>query len=139
MSRRLLSLVVAWGLMVVSLVALPSVAQDAAQPAPKKAEKKERAQPAGRLPAYYKDVVTAEQRDRIYALQAKYREQILALAEQMKKLTAERDAEIEGVLTAEQQAKVKSLRAEASKKRGATKAAVADNNDEAPAPEPADK
>jgi Spy/CpxP family protein refolding chaperone len=139
MSRRLLSLVVAWGLMVGSLVALPCVAQDAAQPAPKKSEKKERAQPAGRLPAYYKDVVTAEQRDKIYALQTKYREQILVLAEQMKKLTAERDAEIEGVLTAEQQAKVKSLRAEASKKRGATKAAIADNNDESPAPEPADK
>jgi Spy/CpxP family protein refolding chaperone len=139
MSRRLLSLVVAWGLMVGSLVALPCVAQDAAQPAPKKSEKKERAQPAGRLPAYYKDVVTAEQRDKIYALQTKYREQILVLAEQMKKLTAERDAEIEGVLTAEQQAKVKSLRAEASKKRGATKAAIADNNDESLAPEPADK
>ena len=137
MSRRLLSLLFAWGLMAVLHVPVVSVAQEAAPPASKKTEKKERAQPSGRLPTYYKDVVTTEQREKIYALQAKYREQILALAEQMKKLTAERDAEIEKVLTAEQQEKVKLLREEAAKKREATKPAA--TADDAAAPDSASK
>lgn len=121
MSRRILVLVFAWGLLLIN--SLPLAAQDGAPAEPKKTEKKERAEPAGRLPPYFGQVVSPEQRTKIYALQASYREKILALAEQMKKITAERDAEIEKVLTAEQLEKVTKLREEAAKKRAEDAAA----------------
>ena len=60
--------------LVVSAISLNSVGQDPKKADPKaKAGAKEKAK--GRLPAYYKDVVTDEQRDQIYALQAKYAKQ----------------------------------------------------------------
>jgi hypothetical protein len=123
MSRRILVFVFAWGLFLGLIGTLPASAQEGAPAATKKTEKKERAEPAGRLPAYFSQVVSPEQRTKIYALQASYREKILALAEQMKKITAERDAEIEKVLTAEQLEKVTKLREEAAKKRAENAAA----------------
>lgn len=72
----------------------------------------------GRLPAYYKDVVTPAQKESIYALQAKYGEQIRKLAEEMKAVTAQRDQEIEALLSADQKSKVNALRT-ASKQRPA--------------------
>lgn len=73
----------------------------------------------GRLPAYYKDVVTPAQKETIYQLQTRYNDQIRKLAEEMKTLTAQRDAEIEAVLTAEQKTKLNALKAEAKKKPAA--------------------
>lgn len=73
----------------------------------------------GRLPAYYKDVVTPDQKDKIYRIQAKYGEQIRKLAEEMKALTEQRDKEVEAVLTAEQKAKVDALKADNKKKPAA--------------------
>ena len=73
----------------------------------------------GRLPAYFKDVVTPAQRDSIYKLQIQYNDQIRKLAEEMKALTEKRDAEIEALLSAEQKAKVEALRADAKKKSAA--------------------
>ncbi len=70
----------------------------------------------GRLPAYYKDVVTPTQKETIYALQAKYGEQIRKLAEEMKAVTAQRDQEIEALLSAEQKAKVEALKAASKQK-----------------------
>ena len=74
----------------------------------------------GRLPAYFKDVVDTQQKDKIYALQAEAVAMIAPLQEQIKKLVAERDAAIEKVLTAEQQTKLKKIRDEATAKRKAT-------------------
>src|SRR4051794_18180560 len=56
----------------------------------------------GRLPAYYKDIVDAKQKDQIYAIQADYNTKIDALEAQIKKLTADRDAAVENVLSADQ-------------------------------------
>lgn len=90
----------------------------------------------GRLPAYYKDVVTASQKETIYKLQAQYNDQIRKLAEEMKALTEKRDAEIEALLSAEQKAKVDALRAEAKKKSAAQATTTAEETADPPA-EPA--
>jgi len=71
----------------------------------------------GRLPPYYKDIVDAKQKDKIYSIQAEYSGKIDALEEQIKKLTADRDAAVEGVLTAEQKGKLKKAKEEAAAKK----------------------
>ena len=71
----------------------------------------------GRLPAYFKEVVDSQQRDKIYDLQSDYAAKIAPLQEQIKKLVAERDSAVEKVLTAEQQSKLKKIRDEATAKR----------------------
>jgi len=70
---------------------------------------KERKRLKVRLPTYYSRVVTDEQRDRIYTIQAKFNSQILKLNDQLKSLTTKRDAEVEKVLTEEQRAEIASL------------------------------
>lgn len=82
-----------------------------------------RAKPRGRLPNYYRQVVTLEQRDKIYAIQQSYSAQLEALEKQIAELEAKRDAEIEAVLTPEQREKVKTLVQEAQKRREAAAAA----------------
>lgn len=82
-------------------------------------EAKAKKKATGRLPAHYAAVVTPEQKTKIYTIQAKYAEQIRKLADEMKALTEQRDAEVEGVLSAEQKQKVDALRAEGRKKPAA--------------------
>lgn len=86
------------------------VASGVAQEAPSKKAK-------GRLPPYYAGVVNDQQRQTIYAIQEKYGAKIAALQEQIAALTRQRDAEVEGVLTAEQLAKVRQLQEAAAAKR----------------------
>lgn len=86
--------------------------------------------PKGRLPPYYKDVVTEKQRDEIYTIQAKYEPQIDELQAQIDKLQEKRDAEIEKLLNASQKSKLEKLKAEKSKKKAA--AAADDMKDEEP-------
>jgi hypothetical protein len=71
----------------------------------------------GRLPNYYADLVSPEQRERIYAVQERYARQIDELNEQLAALINQRDAEIESVLTADQREKVKKARDEATAKK----------------------
>ncbi|MCI0358680.1 MAG: hypothetical protein L0211_09375 [Planctomycetaceae bacterium] len=78
----------------------------------KKAEKTK-----GRLPAYYADVVSAEQKEKIYAIQAKYDDQIKELNEQLAAVAKKLNDEIEAVLTAEQKAKIDAARQEAVAKK----------------------
>ena len=82
----------------------------------------------GRLPAYYKDIVDAKQKEKIYTLQADYNGKIDALEEQIKKLTADRDAAVEGVLSPEQKEKLKKAKdgASAGKKKKPAAEAPAD-------------
>jgi hypothetical protein len=75
-----------------------------------------------RLPNFYAQVVTAEQRQKIYDIQRKYFDKIEALRKQLEALIAQRDAEIEAVLTPEQKAKIEQLRKEASERRGSRQA-----------------
>lgn len=89
----------------------------------------------GRLPPYYSSIVTDQQRQAIYQIQAKYDQQLTALKEQIEAVENKRDAEIEGVLTAEQKLLIKKASDEAAAKRkkgGEEKVAAAD----APAPAP---
>jgi len=104
-----------------------------AQKADAKAEVTETKKVVKRLPAHYKDIVTVEQRDKIYDLQGKFDAQIVVLAEQIKALQKQRDGEIEALLSAEQKAKLEKARADskakaqekaAAKKAAADKAAV---------------
>ena len=70
-----------------------------------------------RLPAYFKDIVDEKQKEAIYSVQADYNSKIDALKEQIEKLTADRDAAVENVLTAAQKEKLKKAREVAAAKR----------------------
>lgn len=94
------------------------------------ASKSPRAKSRGRLPAYYGDVITKEQRDKIYSIQASYEEQLAALREQLKALVAKRDAEVEAVLTPEQREQVKKIAEEARAERQAQAALKAASESE---------
>jgi hypothetical protein len=91
-----------------------AISQERSAESTKKAEKNK-----GRLPPYYGDVVTAEQREEIYKIQAKYAPKVLELNEQLAALAKQQNDEIEAVLTAEQKAKIDDARkaSVASKKK----------------------
>jgi hypothetical protein len=98
--------------------AAPQVGQAAAAAAPAKPEA-----PAamrkfrGRLPAYFSSVVSSEQRQKIYDIQATYFDKISALELQIADLRAKQDQEVNAVLSADQAAQVQKLRDEASTRR----------------------
>ncbi len=106
--------------LVVTAVSLNSIGQDA-----KKADSKAKAgakeKPKGRLPAYYKDVVTDDQRDKIYAIQAKYEKQLSDLQSQLDAVKAKQNDEIEGLLSAEQKEKLAKVKADADAKKKTAK------------------
>lgn len=70
-----------------------------------------------RLPMYYAKVVDEKQRQKIYDIQRKYHPQIADLQKQLEKLIAQRDAEIEAVLTPQQKAEIEKLRQESAQRR----------------------
>lgn len=95
-------------------------------------EPAKKATPRGRLPAYYKDLVSPDQRDEIYAIQGKYNAEIKELEAKIEKLKKERDTEVERVLTPKQQERLKLLMA-AKGKSAATEKPTGDassQNDE---------
>lgn len=83
---------------------------------------------AGRLPAHFGNLVDKTQRDKIYAIQAKYSEKIEDLQEQLKEVMLQRDAEIREVLTAEQKKKLDEVLSAAKGKRASKKSAAADKD-----------
>jgi len=66
---------------------------------------------------YYAKVVDEKQRQKIYDIQRKYHPQIADLQKQLEKLVAQRDAEIEAVLTPQQKAEIEKLRQESAQRR----------------------
>ena len=78
-----------------------------------------------RLPNFYSQVVSDAQKDKIYGIQAAYFEPIEMLTLRLERLKAERDAQIEAVLSAEQKAKVGALNKDSATRRAATRAANA--------------
>ncbi len=82
-----------------------------------KAEAPARRARAGQLPPYYREVVSDEQRQKIYAIQAEYNAQIAELEAKVAQLRKERDAKIEALLTPEQKKQIEDLRAAAKAKR----------------------
>jgi hypothetical protein len=109
----LLSLSLALGAL---LATGPVTGQDkaAAKPAAK-SEKKEKS--AGRLPSHFGQVVTKEQREKIYAVQAKFTDQILKLRGQIEALETQQKEEVEAVLTPEQREQVAKMAEDAKSKR----------------------
>jgi hypothetical protein len=83
----------------------------------KKATEKKTEKSKGRLPAYYADVVSGEQREKIYAIQAKYDAEVKELNAQLAALAKKINDEIEAVLTDEQKQKVADARADAGAKK----------------------
>lgn len=92
---------------------------------PKKASK-------GRLPPHFgKAGLSDAQRDKVYAIQTKYKADLDKLEEQLRTMRAQEMTEMEGVLTPEQKTKVEQFRAEAQKKRDEKKkTAEPDDDDE---------
>ena len=103
------------GLFVLTMAAGPLVAQDAKEKT--QAKKVVRKPPRGRLPAYYGEVVDQKQRQQIYDIQKKYRDDINQLKADLQALLDKQRAEIAAVLSSEQAAKVATLREEALKRR----------------------
>jgi hypothetical protein len=74
-----------------------------------------------RLPLYYGQVVTSEQREKIYQIQQSYFGLIEFLTLRIEKLAAERDTQIEAILTPDQKEKIETLKKEAAEKREAAR------------------
>ena len=83
---------------------------------------------ARRLPNFYSQVVSNAQRDKVYEIQAAYFEPIEMLTLRLERLTAERDAQIAALLSAEQKAKVEALAKESTERRATTRATNASSN-----------
>ncbi len=73
----------------------------------------------GRLPRYFAKVVTQQQREDIYEIQARFAARIEELQKQIDALIRQRDQEVEAVLSSEQLAEVRKLREEAKKRQAA--------------------
>jgi hypothetical protein len=74
----------------------------------------------GRLPPYYSAIVTDQQREAIYLIQAKYAQQLAALQEQMDAMEKQRNTDIENVLSPQQKLLLlKAQEAAATKKKKA--------------------
>ena len=80
-------------------------------------QKKERAKPRGRLPAYFSRVVSETQREEIYKIQREYRVQIEKLKTDLEKLETDMNMEVFAVLSEEQRMRVTELQEEARRKR----------------------
>lgn len=68
-----------------------------------------------KLPPYFGAVVTAEQRQTVYAIQKEYNEKIEPLRRQLESLTKQRDDKLNALLTPEQKQKIADLKATAKK------------------------
>jgi Spy/CpxP family protein refolding chaperone len=81
-----------------------------------------RAEPRGRLPSYYAQVITPQQKEQVYQAQAEYEQQIDALEAKIEALEKKRDDAVRALLTAEQRKQVDQLAAVAKAKRDERKA-----------------
>jgi hypothetical protein len=70
----------------------------------------------GRLPPHFGQVVTEEQRQRIYAIQKEYADRIAFLKTQLEALEGERDARVYGVLTPPQRQQLEMLKRQSPSK-----------------------
>jgi peptidoglycan hydrolase CwlO-like protein len=71
----------------------------------------------GRLPPYFADIVTENQRDEIYKIQGSHKKQIDDLEAQLAAAREKEMTEIEAVLDSEQKEKLKKARDEAAAKK----------------------
>ena len=79
---------------------------------------KSRKKPRGRVPNHYGKIgLTDDQKEEIYAIQAKYREQIDKLQEQINELQQEEASEVYLVLTDNQKESLKKILADVEERR----------------------
>jgi hypothetical protein len=71
----------------------------------------------GRLPAYFKSVVSESQRVEIYKIQESYQNEIEALQKKIKEMISKRQADVQEVLTDKQLGQVQELVAAAATRR----------------------
>jgi len=81
-----------------------------------------RTESRGRLPSYYAQVVTPQQKEQVYQAQAEYERQIDELEAKIEALEKKRDDAVRALLTAEQRKQVDQLAAAAKAKRDERKA-----------------
>ena len=118
-------------LLAAPIISVSVTAQDEA-PAARRGENEAKPRTKSRrLPMYYSRVVNSEQREKIYEIQTKFDKQIAELMDKIKSLQKQRDDEVHGVLTPDQQEEVDQMVAEARKQRQALKDAKekADNDE----------
>jgi len=119
MKRIITNRLACWTTLGFLAVALATVGQsaggaDADQPA-KKITKKDRRQ--RHLPPYYAKIITEDQKEKIFAIEAEYGPKIQVLQDQLDALKAERQKKIEALLTQEQKEKITKAEAEAKEKK----------------------
>ncbi|MFP6752726.1 MAG: hypothetical protein VB855_13685 [Pirellulaceae bacterium] len=105
-------------LLVVLVLSGLAIAQDE-EDRPVTTDQKQAKPIRGRLPAYFSQLVTVEQREEIYSIQARFAEPIAELKKQLKEITDRRDRDVMEVLSAEQQQKLNALKDAARKRREA--------------------
>lgn len=111
----------------------------AAKTAAKENAAKEDDKPKGRLPNNFTKLdLTTAQREKIYAIQASYEPKIDDLAQQIKELMAQRETDVEGVLTAAQKTKLEEIRT-ANKEKAEARKKELDAKKEADKKEPEKK
>lgn len=128
MSKNVLGLVVCSLLLgVISHSARPwAVAQEAGKSAAKseKSESAKKARTGDRLPPNYAKIgLSEEQRQKIYAIQNRYEEQIKALEKQIADLKTQQVSEVEAVLTPEQKKLLQAANEESRRKAAEKKKA----------------
>ncbi len=87
------------------------------KPAAKEGAKKEKADPRGPLPTYYRDVVDGIQREKMYNVHQSYEAKIKEAQAAVKALLEKRDAELEALLRPDQLERVQQLKKEAKTKQ----------------------
>ena len=104
-------------LLVGPLAGLPLAQEE--PPATRRAEAppKPRPKSRGRLPMYFAQVVTSQQREQIYEIQDQFDQQIEELMLQVRALQQQRSEAVHAVLTPEQQKEVAAMVADARKRR----------------------
>ncbi len=81
------------------------------------AKAKKAANKETRLPGFYREVLTDEQRPQVADVFAKYNGKLARLKAEIKSLTAERDQAVEALLSDSQKARLAQLKADAKSKR----------------------
>jgi hypothetical protein len=94
--------------------------------------------PKGRLPPYYAKVVTAEQREKIYAIQDEYRTKIESARAQLDALLKDQKDRISAVLTDEQKKKLDALQTAAKSNKSEEKTVAPKNGKTLPLDNPAE-
>lgn len=103
--------------------------------APEGQAKKAPADYRGPLPFYYAKVVSPDQKEKIYAVQEKYQEQLKPLMAKIREIETARNKEIDALLTPDQLKRIEEIRAEAVKARAKPEGAKTAENEPAKKPE----